>query len=64
MTRGRRSLQAEIANDEGAEELTRRDGKMRRGRRAAYMRDLRQAKRDGEMSRGQRSRKQATRRDE
>ena len=28
-----------LTDDEGAEELTSRDGEMRRGRRAAYMRD-------------------------
>ena len=28
-----------LTDDEGAEELTRRDGEMRRGRRVAYMRD-------------------------
>ena len=44
-----------LTDDEGAEELTSRDGKMRRGQRAAYMRDLRQARRDEEMRRGQRS---------
>jgi hypothetical protein len=28
-----------LTDDEGAEELTSRDGEIRRGRRAAYMRD-------------------------
>ena len=28
-----------LTDDEGVEELTRRDGEVRRGRRAAYMRD-------------------------
>ena len=39
-----------LTDDEGAEELTSRDGEMRRGRRAACMRDLRQARRDGKIN--------------
>ena len=52
-----------LTDDEGAEELTSRDGEIRRGQRAAYMRKLRQARRDREMRRGRRSREEPTRRD-